>query len=59
MKRIIIIVAQHELEIGSMIQFGNPVKYGVIKKIETTGGRASERLAEVELVSHIPLLYSM
>ena len=32
-----------------MIQFGNPVKYGVIKKIERTGGR--EGMAEVELVS--------
>ena len=36
-----------------MIQFGNPVKYGVIKKIETTAGHASEGLAEVEMVSQL------
>ena len=39
-----------------MIQFGNPVRYGVIKKIERTGG--SEGMAEVELVSHRMLIYA-
>ena len=40
--------AQHnssKLETGSLIQFGNPVQYGVIKRIETT-------VAEVETVSY-------
>ena len=34
-----------KLETGSLIQFGNPVQYGVIKRIETT-------VAEVETVSY-------
>ena len=50
-----IIVAQHssvELEVGSMIQFGNPMKYGVIKRMERANG-TSKGLAEVEMVSCI------
>jgi len=34
---------------GSLVQFGNPVKYGVIKKIEMAVG--SSGLAKVEMVS--------
>jgi len=40
-------LAQHisaKLEVGTLVQFGNPVQYGVIKKIETP-------VAEVETVS--------
>ena len=43
------IIAQHvssQLETGSLVQFGNPVQYGVIKKIETG-------IAEVETVSYM------
>lgn len=49
-----ITVAEHtsaELEVGSMIQFGNPVKYGVIRRIEVANG-TTKGLAEVETVSH-------
>ena len=34
-----------------MIQFGNPVKYGVIRRIEVANG-TTKGLAEVETVSH-------
>ena len=33
------------LEVGSMVQFGNPVQYGVIKDIR------SDKCAEIEIVS--------
>ena len=39
-----------KLEVGSMIQFGNPVKYGVIRRIETQVDTLEE-IAEVETVS--------
>jgi len=47
-----------KLEVGSMIQFGNPVKYGVIKKIETTTN-TSKGSAEVETVSHTLAEYNI
>ena len=46
-------VVQHtstNLEIGSLVQFGNPVRYGVIKRIETAVDTLVQ-IAEVETVS--------
>ena len=48
-------VAQHistKLETGSLVQFGNPVQYGVIKRIETAVDTLEE-IAEVETVSYM------
>ena len=42
----------HKLETGSLVQFGNPVQYGVIKKIEKVMGTLAQT-AEVETVSCI------
>ena len=42
----------HKLEIGSLVQFGDPVQYGVITKIKTEVGTSRE-VAEVETVSYI------
>ena len=47
------ILAEHVLtkfEKGSLVQFGNPVQYGVIKRIETAVD-TFEETAEVETVS--------
>ena len=46
-----------KLEIGSMVQFGNPVQYGVIKKIETAVDTLEE-IAEVETVSYMNVICS-
>ena len=42
----------HKLENGSLVQFGNPVQYGVIKKVETEVDRLTQ-IAEVETVSYV------
>ena len=50
-------VAQHvltELDVGTMIQFGDPVKYGVIKRIEALAGVKS---AEIEMVRKLFKFY--
>ena len=44
----------HKLETGSLVQFGDPVQYGVIKRIVDT----SKKLAEVEMVSCVGALVS-
>ena len=41
------------LEIGSLVQFGDPIQYGVIKKIDAAVDTLAQ-LAEVETVSFIP-----
>ena len=43
-------VAQRILETGSLVQFGDPVQYGVIKRIETAVDTFAN-IAEVETVS--------
>ena len=48
-------LAQHvssKLEIGTLVQFGNPVQYGVIKDFETSVDTSVE-YAEVETVSYV------
>ena len=40
----------YKLETGSLVQFGDPVQYGVITKIETEVD-TSQEVAEVETVS--------
>ena len=53
----IIYIAQHsshKLEVGSLVQFSDPVQYGVIKRIVDT----SKKLAEVEMVSCVGALAS-
>ena len=40
------------LEIGSLVQFGDPAQYGVIKKIEIN---KSGKVAEVETVSYMDI----
>ena len=47
-------LAQRILGNGSMIQFGKPVQYGVIKRIEISADTSVE-IAEVEMVSCIVL----
>ena len=44
------LVILSKLEIGSLVQFGNPVRYGVIKRIEISLD-TSEETAEVETVN--------
>ena len=39
------------LEVGSMVQFGDPVEYGVIKQIRKDS-HSNEEFAEIELVSN-------
>lgn len=39
------------LEAGSAIEFGDPVRYGTIKRIE-------DEVAEIEMVSYVFELYS-
>ena len=46
------IYISHKLETGSLVQFGDPVQYGVITKIKTEVGTSRE-VAEVETVSYI------
>ena len=41
----------YKLETGSLVQFGDPVQYGVITKIETEVD-TSRQVAEVETVSY-------
>ena len=41
----------HKLETGSLVQFGDPVQYGVIKRIETKPDTFKE-VAVVETVSY-------
>ena len=41
---------QQALEVGSMVQFGNPVQYGVIKVIRKDP-YSNAKLAEIETVS--------
>ena len=42
---------QPVLEVESLVQFGNPVRYGVIKAIQESPN-SKEKFAEIETVSH-------
>ena len=44
----------HKLETGSLVQFGDPVQFGVIKRIETEPDTFKE-VAVVETVSYTKL----
>ena len=50
-------VAPH-LEVGSLVQFGNPVQYGVIKVIRNDAYSSSE-IAEIETVSSYIAMYTL
>ena len=45
------------LEPGSMVEFGNPVQYGTIKRIEDH--ISSKKIAEIETVSQRVMLIDM
>ena len=47
----------YKLEVGSTIEYGKPVEYGVIKWIGMLPGRESVLYAGVEMVSDIETLY--
>ena len=49
---VFLFLAKAKLETGSMVQFGNPIQYGVIKRI-VTAVDSSVILAEVETVSYM------
>ena len=50
-------VVQHMLEVGSMVQFGDPLHYGVIAKI-IKDPYSNEEFAELETVSMHKLPHS-
>ena len=49
---------QRVLEVGSMVQFGNPVRYGMIKEINRSPN-SNEEFAEIETVSIHKLLVAI
>ena len=42
----------HKLEVGSTIQYGDPIEYGVLKWIGMLPGRENIQYAGVEMVNH-------